>query len=154
MALSYHSLYNFEMIMDVWRGCGSSQIWLPPLQVKDRIVVILVHLPALTVPGTWWVLSNYLFCCVIVNMLNDMENSLLPISQLIAYLTSITAFPLYPCWRNPDFVWSFTLHKATCLGNDSSFLVRGRACVVTGPVNLCSPTPLACGPIPANEVWE
>ena len=52
---------------------------------------IFVHLPALTVPGTWWVLRNYLFCCVTVYMLNDMENSLLPISQLIAYLTAITA---------------------------------------------------------------
>lgn len=140
-------------------GCVSSPIWLPVLQVKDHVVFIFVCLPALTVPGIWWALSNYMFCCVIVNMLNDVENSLLPSfvhlwqTQLIAHLTAITAPSPFILAGGDNFIWSFTLHKAiysTGSGSDSFCLAGVRAWMVTGPVNLCSPIPLVYGPIPAN----
>ena len=112
-------------------GCGSSSIWFPALQAKDHVVFIFLNLPALTVPGAWWVLSHYLFCCVIVSMLNNMGDSLFPIfvhlwqTQLIAHLTAITA-PSPFILAGETLILSFTLHKVTCSGNDSSLLAGGQ----------------------------
>ena len=140
--------------------CGSSSIWLPALQAKDRVVFIFVNLPALTVPGTLWVLSHDLFCCVIVSMLNNMEDSLFPIfvhlwqTQLIAHLTAITApSPFILAGETLVLFWA-SLSTKLHAQETTPLCWRGESIMVTGPINLCSPIPLACGPNPTEEVSE
>lgn len=147
--LSYHSLYNFGNDME----CGSSSIWLPALQAKDRVVFILWTCQ-LSQFLALRVLSHYLFCCVIVSMLNNMEDSLFPFLFTCgkhSWLPTPTAITAPSPLSLLEKLWFCSLSFTSTVTCPGSPCWRGRASWWLVPSSLQSHSP---GLWPKSHWWS